>query len=331
MKIAKLILKGLPALVVALGALFSAAACLAADWPSKPLKLIVPWPAGGPTDVASRVIGQELSQRLGQPIVIENKPGASGSIGTLQVVRSQPDGYTFTMMATPTLLAHFLYKGSTTVDVSKDLAPVATTYDLPLVLVVNPKVLPGVKTLPDLIAKIKSEGGKFQYTTSAPGSIGHVGMALLQDEGGFQMQHIPYKGGPAAMTDLLGGQVGMMFGDLVVALPHIRSGKLIALAVGSSQRIPQLPDTKTLAEQGFKDFEAVAWAGVLAPLNTPKPIVDRLNTELQQILAKKDIQDRLIQAGTLPFYQDAQTMSVRLKNDSQKWGKVIREKNILPE
>lgn len=145
------------------------------------------------------------------------------------------------------------------------------------------------------------------------------------------MQHVAYKGGPAAMTNLLAGQVGVMFSDLMVTLPHIRSGKLIALAVGSSQRIPQLPDTKTIAELDYKGFEAVAWAGILAPANTPTPIVDRLSAELKEILAKKNVQELLVNAGTLPVYGALAKMGQHLNNDGQKCGKIIREKNIVPE
>lgn len=251
-------------------------------------------------------------------------------IGTVQAVKSPPDGYTFTMMTTPTPLAGFLYKNKQ-VDVTKDLVAVATVYDLPNVLVINPKVLPGVKTLPKLTTKIKASNGQFNYTTSSPGSLSHICMVLLQELGGFQMQHIAYKGGPAAMTDLLGGQVGMMFGDLAITLPHIQSGKLIPLAVGSAQRIELLPEVKTFVEQGFKDFVAVAWGGMLAPVGTPKPIVNRASAEIKEILQEPDVRQRLAQAGTPASYKDSAHMTSYLQAFVDKWGTVIQDKQIVAE
>jgi tripartite-type tricarboxylate transporter receptor subunit TctC len=296
-------------------------------WPSKPIKLIVPFPPGGPTDTASRLVGRRLAERLKQPVVVENRAGASGAIAAAAVAKSAPDGYTFMMLATPTLLAQHLYK-SPGYDVNKDFAPVATVYDLPIVMVVNPTVLPDVKTLPDLIAKAKAEGGKLNYTSSGPGSFGHLTTEMLKDLGQFDMQHIAYKGGTPAVTDLLGGQVPVMYADLVAALPHIQAGKLRAIAVGSPKRIVQLPEVKTVAEQGFKGFDAVSWGGLLAPAGTPKAIVARVSTEVKQILAEKDVQERLVAAGALAAYQDPAQMTARMRTDFDKWGKVIRDKQI---
>jgi len=319
---------------LALGAAFASLAVLAAvpaaaqEWPAKPIKLIVPFPPGGPTDTASRVVGQKLSERLKQPVVVENRAGASGTIAAQFVAKSAPDGYTLMMLATPTLLAPHLYK-SAGYDVNKDFAPVASVYDLPIVVVVNPTVLPDVKTLPDLIAKAKAEGGKLNYTSSGPGSFGHLTMEMLKSLGNFDMQHIAYKGGTPAVTDLLGGQVPVMYADLVAALPHIQAGKLRAIAVGSPQRIVQLPDVKTIAEQGFKGFDAVSWGGLLAPAGTPKPVVDRVSAEIKQILADKDVQDKLVKAGAVSAYGDPAQMATRIRADFDKWGQVIRDKQIV--
>ena len=297
------------------------------DWPARPIKLIVPFPPGGPTDTASRVVGQKLAERLKQPVVVENRAGASGTIAAQFVAKSAPDGYTLMMLATPTLLAPHLYKAAG-YDVAKDFASVASVYDLPIVVVVNPTVLPDVKTLPDLIAKAKAEKGQLNYTSSGPGSFGHLTMEMLKDLGGFDMQHIAYKGGTPAVTDLLGGQVPVMYADLVAALPHIQSGKLRAIAVGSPQRVVQLPDVKTVAEQGFKGFDAVSWGGLLAPAGTPKPVVDRVSAEVKQILADKDVQERLVKAGAAAAYGDPAQMASRIRTDFDKWGKVIRDKNV---
>jgi len=315
-------------LAVASLAVIAAGPTAAQEWPAKPIKLIVPFPPGGPTDTASRVVGQKLAERLKQPVVVENRAGASGTIAAQFVSKSAPDGYTFMMLATPTLLAPHLYK-SAGYDVSKDFAPVASVYDLPIVVVVNPTVLPDVKTLPDLIAKAKAESGKLNYTSSGPGSFGHLTMEMLKSLGGFDMQHIAYKGGTPAVTDLLGGQVPVMYADLVAALPHIQAGKLRAIAVGSPQRIAQLPEVKTIAEQGFKGFDAVSWGGLLAPAGTPKPIVDRVSAEVKQILADKSVQERLMNAGAVAAYGDPAQMGKRIGTDFDKWGKVIRDKQIV--
>ena len=316
---------------VALAALtlagLAAGPAAAQAWPSRPIKLIVPFPPGGPIDTASRLVGRRLAERLKQPVVVENRAGASGTIAAAFVAKSAPDGYTFMMLATPTLLAAHLYK-TPGYDVNKDFAPVATVYDLPIVMVVNPTVLPDVKTLPDLIAKAKAEGGKLNYTSSGPGSFGHLTTEMLKDLGQFDMQHIAYKGGTPAVTDLLGGQVPVMYADLVAALPHIQAGKLRAIAVGSPKRIVQLPEVKTVAEQGFKGFDAVSWGGLLAPAGTPKAIVARVSTEVKQILAEKDVQERLVAAGALAAYQDPAQMTARMRTDFDKWGKVIRDKQI---
>ncbi|MBS0343467.1 MAG: tripartite tricarboxylate transporter substrate binding protein [Proteobacteria bacterium] len=318
------------ALGVALASLAMVAAGPAAaqEWPAKPIRLIVPFPAGGPTDTASRVVGQKLAERLKQPVVVENRAGASGTIAAQFVAKSAPDGYTLMMLATPTLLAPHLYK-SAGYDVNKDFAPVASVYDLPIVVVVNPAVLPDVKTLPDLIAKAKAAGGQLNYTSSGPGSFGHLTMEMLKSMGNFDMQHIAYKGGTPAVTDLLGGQVPVMYADLVAALPHIQAGKLRAIAVGSPQRIVQLPDVKTIAEQGFKGFDAVSWGGLLAPAGTPKPVVDRVSAEVKQILADKDVKDKLVKAGAAAAYGDPAQMAARMRTDFDKWGKVIRDKQIV--
>ncbi|MDM0045766.1 tripartite tricarboxylate transporter substrate binding protein [Variovorax dokdonensis] len=305
----------------------AASPAIAETWPAKPIKLIVPFPPGGPTDTASRVIGQELGERLKQAVVVENRAGASGTIAATAVSKSPADGYTFMMLATPTLLAAHLYK-STPYDVLKDFAPVATVYDLPIVVVVNPTVLPDVKTLPDLLAKAKASNGHLNYTSSGPGSFGHLSMELLKQMGGFEMQHIGYKGGTPAVTDLLGGQVPVMYADLVAALPHIKSGKLRAIAVGSPQRVVQLPDVPTVAEQGFKGFDAVSWGGLLAPAGTPADIVNRVSGEVKAILADKAVQDRLLTAGAIANYGDPAQMGQRVRGDYEKWGKVIRDKGI---
>jgi tripartite-type tricarboxylate transporter receptor subunit TctC len=304
-----------------------ATAALADAWPSKPIKLVVPFPPGGPTDTASRIVGQKLAERLKQPVVVENRAGASGSIAAKQVIDSPADGHTLMMLATPTLLAPHLYKKAG-YDTVKNFTPVASVYDLPIVVVVNPTQMPNVTDLQRLITHAKAQPGQLNYTSSGPGSFGHLSMELLKELGQFDMQHVPYKGGVPAITDTIGGQVPLMYADLVAALPHIQSGKLRAIAVGSPQRVSVLPQVKTIAEQGFKGFDAVSWGGLLAPAGTPKDVVTRINKEVSEILADKSIQDKLLVAGAIANYQPADKMAVRIKTDYDKWGKVIRDKSI---
>ena len=317
------------AAVSAIGLLGTAPAHAQA-WPNKMIKLVVPFPAGGPTDTASRIVGQRLSERLGQPVVVENRAGASGSIAAAQVAKSPADGYTLMMLATPTLLAPHLYKKAG-YDTVKDFTPVATVYDLPIVVVVNPAQMPSVTDLQKLITHAKARPGQLNYTSSGAGSFGHLSMELLKQMGGFEMQHIPYKGGVPAITDTIGGQVPLMYADLVAALPHIQTGKLRAIAVGSPQRVAMLPDIKTIAEQGFKGYEAVSWGGLLAPSGTPKAVVDRIASEVKQILADKEIQDKLLTAGAIAAFQSPDQMAQRIKSDYAKWGAVIRDKGISNE
>ena len=301
-----------------------------AAWPDKMIKLIVPFPAGGPTDTASRIVGQKLAERLKQPVVVENRPGASGSIAAVQVAKSPADGYTLMMLATPTLLAPHLYKKAG-YDTVKDFAPVATVYDLPIVIVVNPKLLPDVTDLNGLIAHAKAQKTPINYTSSGAGSFGHLSMELLKQMGGFEMQHVPYKGSAPAITDTIGGQVPVMYSDLIAALPHIQAGKLRAIAVGSPQRVGVVPDVKTIAEQGFKGYEAVSWGGLVAPSGTPKAVVDRVAHEVRQILAEKEVQDRLLGAGAIAHFMDPAQMGQRVQQDYTRWGQLIRDKGIATD
>ena len=300
---------------------------LADAWPNRPIKLVVPFPAGGPTDTASRILGQKLAERLKQPVVVENKAGASGSIAAKQVMESPADGYTLMMLATPTLLAPHLYKMAG-YDTVKNFTPVATIYDLPIVVVVNPTQMPTVTDVQRLITHAKARPGQINYTSSGPGSFGHLSMELLKELGQFEMQHVPYKGGVPAITDTIGGQVPVMYADLVAALPHIQSGKLRAIAVGSPQRVAMLPQVKTIAEQGFKGFDAVSWGGLLGPLGTPKEVVSRINKEVAEILADKAVQEKMLTAGAIANYQSADRMAARIQGDYDKWGRVIRNKSI---
>lgn len=304
-----------------------AAGALAQSYPDRIVRLVVPFPPGGPTDTAARIISQKMSEGLKQQVIVENRAGASGMIGAEAVAKSAPDGYTLMMLATPTLLVPHL-TGRRNADVFKDFTPIGSAYDLPIVMVVNPEKLPDVTGLQQYIAKAKAQPGAMNYTSAGNGSFGHLSTELLKSLGKFDIQHIPYKGSAPAIQDLLGGQVPMMFSDMIAALPHIKAGKLRPIAVGSASRVSFTPDVKTVAEQGFPGFDAAAWGGLLAPAGTPKEIVDRLNKELQAVLADKEVQAKMLAAGTIAAYQSPQQMANRMQSDYERWGKVIRDNGI---
>ncbi len=295
--------------------------------PDRTIKLVVPFPAGGPTDTASRIVGQRLAERLKQTVVVENRAGASGAIAAAQVAKSTPDGTTLMMLATPTMLAPHFNKAAG-YDTTKDFMPVATVYDLPIVIVVNPTLLPDVTDLAKLIAYAKAQPKPMNYTSSGVGSFGHLSMELLQQLAGFEMQHVPYKGGVPAITDTIGGVVPVMYSDLVAALPHIKSGKLRAIAIGSPQRVNVVPDVKTISEQGIKGYDAVSWGGLLVAKGTLKVMVDKLASEVQAILLDKEVQDRLRDAGCLANFEGPAQMGQRIQNDYAKWGRVIRDRSV---
>lgn len=313
--------------LVATGALLAGVGARAQSWPTKPIKLVVPWPPGGPTDTGSRITAQYLGERLGQTVVIENRPGASGSIAYQQVLKAPGDGYTFVMLATPTMLAPHLYKSAQFHPVN-DLLPVGMVYDLPIVLVVNAASLPKVTDLAGLITEAKARAGKLDYTTAGPGSFGHLSMELLKQQGGFQAQHIAYKGSAPAMNDLLGGQVPVMYADLIAAMPHIESGKIKAIALGSPDAKVFLPKVQAISEQGFAGFNSSSWSGIVVPNGTPAPVVARLDQELKAILAEADTKERMQKIGALAAYQPPAQMKTRLAQEYERWNKVATEKNI---
>ncbi|MBY4897166.1 tripartite tricarboxylate transporter substrate binding protein [Cupriavidus sp. AU9028] len=307
----------LPSMAIAQGA-----------WPDRIIKMVVAFPAGGPTDTAARIVAQKLSERLGQQVIIENKPGASGSIGTASFIKSPADGYNLSMFGMPALLAPLMYSNNA-YDVKKDFLSVATVYNLPMAIVINPAVVPGVDNLQDLIRFAKASKTPLNYTSSGTGSFGHLAMEQLKDLGGFDMMHVPYRGSAPAVADLLGGQVGIMFADVVAALPHIRAGKLKAIALSSPNATVMLPGVKTVSEQGFKNFDFDSWGGLIAPLKTPQEIVDRIARETRHIITNdKDLQQKLVGAGAIAAFQDGKQMQARLNKDYDRWSAIVKAKGI---
>lgn len=326
MKRRQLLLTGAAGTLCATLAPLSATA--ASAWPDKVIKMVVAFPAGGPTDTAARLIAQKLAERLGQAVIVENKPGASGSIGTAAFIKAPADGYTISMFGMPALIAPIVYRNNL-YDSRKDFTCVATVYDLPYVIVINPKALPGVEDLQQLLAVAKTQ--ELNYASPGTGSIGHLSMEQLKDLAGVKLQHIAYKGSAPAITDLLGGQLPVMYADLIAAMPHIQSGKLKALALGAPEARTFLPQVKSIAEQGFAGFKSSSWSGIVVPNGTPADVVARLDKELKSILAEKDTRERMEKIGALAAYQSPEQMKARLVEEYNRWNKVATDKNITAQ
>ena len=300
----------------------------AQSYPTKPIRMVVQVPAGSAPDVVARVIGTDwLSKRLGQPVVMDNRPGASGNIGTEHAVRSEPDGYTllFCMSANtinPSLFPDLRFQ------FQKDMEPVALIGVIPLVMEVHPDV--PAKTIPELIAYAKANPNKLSMASSGNGTPLHVGGELFQMMAGVKMLHVPYRGEPMARPDLLSGRVQVMFGVVPTSLPHFKSGKMRALAVSTEKRLDVLPDVPAMAEF-LPGFEASGWYGIAAPKGTPPAIVERLNKEINAGLADPKIQQRLSDLGTLVRPGSPEEFRKFIVGEVEKWGKVIKTAGIKPQ
>lgn len=297
------------------------------EYPTRPVKIVVPVATGGGTDFTARLLAEKLGQALGQPFVVENRPGAAGNLGVQQVASAPPDGYTLVMPITSFPINPSLYKlGFDTVN---DFAPVILAGTLPLILVVHPDV--PARSVQELVKLAKSTSPKIHYANSGTGTTAHLAGELFNRMAGTQMIGVNYKGGGPAVTDLLGGHVQVYFSTIPSVLPHIEAGKLRALAVTGKQRIAELPNVPTVAESGVPDFEVTAWFGVFAPARTPRPVIDRLNEELGKILQQPDVRQRIAQHGMQPGGGSAQSLRDFLVSDIEKWGKLIREAGIRGE
>ena len=294
-------------------------------YPSKPIRIIVPFPAGGSADTLSRTIGQKLTESWGQQIVVENRPGASGNIGTDAAAKSAPDGYTLLMTpssiaSNPSLYPKLAY------DPVKDFVPVSEVAWTAMILVVHPSV--PANSVKELIALAKSKPGQLNYASAGRGTTNHLAGELFKYMAGIDMVHIPYKGNPLAVLDVLSGQVSVMFDFMITSLPHVKAGKLRALAVTDAKRSPQLPDVPTVSEAAVPGFEAGTWFAVFAPTGTPAAIVTQLNKEIVRILNLPDIKERLFQLGAEPRPSTPEQLATHLKQDMEKWAKLIKEANI---
>ncbi len=303
---------------------------MAQDYPNKPIKLIVPYPPAGATDVIGRVMAQKLSVALNQQVIVDNRGGAAGSIGAAAVASAAPDGYTLLMGAmTSHSISSVLNKKSVSFDMEKSFAPIAMVGTVPLVFVVHPSVK--ANTLAEFIALVKSKPGTMSVASSGNDSPQHLAAEMFQRVAGVQMLHVPYKGSGPAMTDLIGGQVNSMIETAPSAQAHIKAGKLRPLASATKERVPTLPEVPTATEAGLKGFEVSSMFGIAAPAGTPAPIVAKLNAALKSILSQQDVKDSMLAQGVFATYTTPEETTVALREEVAKWAKVIREGNILPE
>jgi len=301
----------------------SAPLAYAQDYPSKPVKMVVPFPPGGTTDILARAVGQKLSESWGQQVVIDNRPGAGGNIGTDIVAKSAADGYTLLMGTVGTHAINASLYGKLPFDPIKDFAPVTLVASVPNVLVVNATV--DSKSVKELIALAKSKPGQLAFASSGNGTSIHLAGELFKSMTGTAMLHVPYKGSAPAITDLLGGQTNMMFDNLPSAMPHIKSGRLRALAVTSVRRSPALPDIPTIAETGVSGYEASSWFGVLAPAGTPKDVVAKIQGDIARALNAPEIKERLSGQGAEPVGNTPEQFAEHIKAESAKWAKVVKD------
>ncbi len=299
-----------------------AAPVLAQSYPSRPIKIIVPFGPGGFTDVAARILQKELAPAIGQAVVIENKPGAGSTIGTAEIANGQPDGYTLVMVSTAHVISPHLYK-SMPYDPIKSFTPVMKLAEGPYVLVTHPS-LP-VKNVAELVALAKAKPDTIDYASSGNGSAQHLVGALFVTMAGAPLSHVPYKGSSQAMNDILGGQVKVSFVGVPNALPNLGNGKLRALAVSTKKRYADLPDVPTLEESGVKGYDATIWLGLLAPPGTPREIVQKLNVTVTRILSTAEAKKLMASAGVEVATSSPEEFGALLQSELERWGKVVRE------
>lgn len=323
-RIAKTLSLAVSLLTIAIGSAHAADA-VEAGYPSKPVRIIVPYPAGGSTDVLARVLGQKIGEQMGQPVVVENRPGASGNIGASYVAKSPADGYTLFLGTSTALAANpGLYK-QLPYDPQKDFAPIILATTLASLVVVNPSV--PVKTMQELTAYLKAHPGT-SYASSGNGTPAHLGGELYKRMAGVKMNHVPYKGGAPALTDLIGGQTSVMFAILPEAMPFVKEGKLRALAVTTAKQTPNAPQMPTVAESGVPGYELVGWYAFLAPKATPQPIVTKLNKAFDDALQDKGVREKLTSMGFDIAGGSPQKLADTIRTETKKWKQVIDEANI---
>jgi tripartite-type tricarboxylate transporter receptor subunit TctC len=293
----------------------------AQNYPSRAVHIIVPFAAGGPADIYARVVGQRLQEALGQPFVVEDRPGGGSVVGTDAVAKSAPDGYTLLMMSNTHTVNESLIANKP-FQLLRDFVPVAPVNYSDLVLVVHPSV--PANTLKEFIALAKSKPHVLNYASSGPGTPYHMAGELFKAMAGLDIVHVPYKGSSGARTDVLGGQVQMMFDAITTMAPNVRAGKLKALGTTGKVRSPVLPEVPTVAEAGVPGYEAVIWLGIMAPTGTPKPIVERLNAEIRKIVNSPEVKEAWAKQGAAPMSMSTDEFGQYLRDDIAKWAKVVK-------
>jgi len=314
------------AMLVACGTLHAQQQDAAADYPQRPIRIVVPFAAGGATDVLARMLGQKISPRLGQPVIVENKPGAASNLGARFAAKAAPDGYTLFLGTSTGLAVNPHLYPNLGFDPHKDFAPLILATTLPMLVVVNNAV--PAKTLGEFNAYAKTHTGKVAYASNGAGTPPHLGAELYARAAGIQMTHVPYRGGAPALTDLAGGQTSVMFAVLPDALPLVKDGRIRALAVTTNQRAGLVLDLPTVAEAGMPGFELSAWYGFLAPAGTPKPVLAKLHKALAEALQDPEVRDKLQAMGYVVEGGAPERLSDLMRSESKKWGEVIRAANI---
>jgi len=296
-------------------------------YPSKPLRLVVPFAPGGSTDIFARLIAERAQAPLGQPVVVENRSGAAGNIGAEAVVRSAPDGYTLLMATTGVMAINTALYRNMTYDAAKDLEPVIFVASITNVLIVPPDF--PARSIAELIALAKKEPGKLSFASSGAGSSTHMSAELFKSMSGTDILHIPYKGSGQALPDLMSGRVSMMFENAPGAVSHIKAGKVRALAVTGLKPSPAMPELPTVAESGVPGYESLSWSGIAVPAGTPRAVIERLNRDLNAVLAAPEMRQKLTEQGAETMGGAPEAFSAHIRAEREKWSRLIREKNIV--
>ena len=315
----------IPAAIVALAGVSLAG--IAQDYPTKPVRMIIPFPPGGSNDIVGRMVGTHLGERFGRPVVIDNRGGAGGLIGTEAAVRSPPDGYTLLVISVAYAYNPYMYK--LPYDPVKAIAPIAQLGTGPNALGVHP-ALP-VKSVKELVALAKAKPGQLRYASAGVGTFQHLSSELFRLIAGVDMIHVPFKGGGPAMISVISGETQISIGSLIQTLPHIRSGRLRALGTGGAKRSPALPDVPTIAEAGLAGYEANNWWGIVAPAGTPPAVIKRLHGEISGILTRPDVQKWFVSEGAEPVNRAPEEFTRFMLSEMDKWGKVVKQAGIRGE
>jgi len=297
-------------------------------WPSRPVKIIVPFAAGGPADIYARAVGEKLQEALGQPFVVEDRPGGGAVIGTDAVAKSAPDGYTLLMMSNTHTVNESLLRNKP-YELLRDLVPVAPVNYSDLVMVVHPSV--PARTLAEFLALARAKPGSLNYASSGPGTPYHMAGELFKAMAGVDIVHVPYKGSSGARTDILGGQVQMMFDAITTMAPQVQAGKLRALGTSGKARSGVLPDVPTVSEAGVPGYEAVIWLGIMAPAGTPRAIVERLNTEIARVTGSPQMREAWAKQGALAMSMDPDAFARFIRGDIEKWARIVKISGARPD